>query len=354
MQPPSRARLWCALQLASLLCLIVHITPASAGELLAFPTIGALSSHADDDVNHSDEVEAALDIFYSMEIDSFQFLAEFVLNRKEREMERMQLGYASAFSYKIWLGRFHTPISYWNTAFHHGAVMQTAIARPGISAYEDDQGVMPMHTTGVLLEGSFERAQKRISYDVAFGIAPRLKESLAPMSISGQDASGKLSVSVKLGMQPVSRVSSDEIGVFAGYIEIPVFDRPFTQSSQTVAGAYFNREWTEWKFTGELTTVKNVLEASTGSVLAAFENIYIQGEYKAGPGWTGYARIEESNNAHNAYLALFPNFVNSRALFGARWEPFANHAINVEFRNSQQQVVARTREIAVQWSMVYP
>ena len=31
---------------------------------------------------------------------------------------------------KVSFGRYHTPINYWNTAFHHGQWLQTTISRP--------------------------------------------------------------------------------------------------------------------------------------------------------------------------------------------------------------------------------
>src|SRR6266513_3180390 len=36
------------------------------------------------------------------------------------DLERAQLGYQFADSATVWLGRFHTPYGYYNTAFHHG------------------------------------------------------------------------------------------------------------------------------------------------------------------------------------------------------------------------------------------
>lgn len=327
--------------------------PAWSGEMLAFPSIGGAARNADDNASNNDEIQAALAIFVSMEREPLQLLAEFVVNREEREVERLQLGIATASSYKIWAGRFHTPVSHWNTAYHHGAFMQTTIARPSISEYEDDQGVMPTHTTGLLLEGSAKLAQRQVYYEFALGVAPILKEALEPLSITGQSG-GKSSISAKIGFQPLNAATNDEFGFFAGYFEIPIKDRPFTRTNQTVMGAYFNQEWVEWKFTGELTSVQNSLEGQNGDAHAAFENIYIQGEYKAAPGWVGYGRIEESNNTHNAYLDFFPDFVKSRAVVGARWEPIHNQAIKFEFQNRQQQAFGRTREIALQWSMVYP
>src|SRR6266702_1772959 len=46
------------------------------------------------------------------------------------DVERLQIGYTFSDYATVWLGRFHTPYGYWNTAFHHGAQLQTSILRP--------------------------------------------------------------------------------------------------------------------------------------------------------------------------------------------------------------------------------
>jgi len=45
------------------------------------------------------------------------------------------------------LGRpLHTPLGYWNTAFHHGQQLQTSVLRPQMIDFEDHGGVIPAHT----------------------------------------------------------------------------------------------------------------------------------------------------------------------------------------------------------------
>ena len=49
-------------------------------------------------------------------------------------------------------GRFHQPGSAWNNELHHGHYLQTAITRPAIEAWEDEEGLIPQHLVGTLLE----------------------------------------------------------------------------------------------------------------------------------------------------------------------------------------------------------
>ncbi|TLY61535.1 MAG: hypothetical protein E6K52_07590 [Gammaproteobacteria bacterium] len=45
------------------------------------------------------------------------------------DLERAQIGYQFSDSATVWVGRFHTPYGYYNTAFHHGQQIATALRR---------------------------------------------------------------------------------------------------------------------------------------------------------------------------------------------------------------------------------
>ena len=64
------------------------------------------------------------------------------------DIERLQIGYVFSDQVTGWAGRFHTPLGYWNTAFHHGAQIQTSVLRPRFLEFEDKGGILPAHTTG--------------------------------------------------------------------------------------------------------------------------------------------------------------------------------------------------------------
>src|SRR5688572_18066739 len=48
------------------------------------------------------------------------------------EVERMIIRFDHSDYLKMSLGRYHTPINFWNTEFHHGQWLQTTIQRPEI------------------------------------------------------------------------------------------------------------------------------------------------------------------------------------------------------------------------------
>jgi len=116
-----------------------------SGDLMLFPAL--LSSHLDKTVNGQvqNKLQPEVDIFYSTDRDRLRFLAEYLVRDDEHEMERMQLGWLVHPTATLWLGRFHSPLGFWNSEHHHGAYMQTTISRPSILAFEDGGGVLPTH-----------------------------------------------------------------------------------------------------------------------------------------------------------------------------------------------------------------
>jgi len=82
------------------------------------------------------------------------------------DLERLQLGYLVNDGLTMWVGRFHTPYGYWNTAFHHGAQLQTSVRRPQFLDFEDLGGILPAHSVGLWGTGSTKFDLGRVSYDL--------------------------------------------------------------------------------------------------------------------------------------------------------------------------------------------
>ncbi|HEX6559345.1 MAG TPA: hypothetical protein VF021_07775 [Longimicrobiales bacterium] len=83
------------------------------------------------------------------------------------EVERAILRYDFADQLKISVGRYHTPISYWNTAYHHGLWLQTSVARPEI--IKVGGRFMPVHFVGAMAEGTLSGHALSFSYEAGIG-----------------------------------------------------------------------------------------------------------------------------------------------------------------------------------------
>ena len=83
------------------------------------------------------------------------------------EVERLIVRYDLNDYFKISFGRYHTPINYWNTAYHHGQWLQTTASRPEMTQFGG--GFIPVHFIGTLVEGSASAGGLNLNYNVGLG-----------------------------------------------------------------------------------------------------------------------------------------------------------------------------------------
>ncbi|PWT97608.1 MAG: hypothetical protein C5B51_31070 [Terriglobia bacterium] len=83
------------------------------------------------------------------------------------EVERLILRYDANDYFKISFGRYHTPVNYWNTAFHHGQWLQTTISRPEMTQFGG--AFIPVHFIGTLVEGAVPAGGLNLNYNFGLG-----------------------------------------------------------------------------------------------------------------------------------------------------------------------------------------
>jgi hypothetical protein len=81
--------------------------------------------------------------------------------------ERLILRYDFHDAFKLSAGRYHAPVSYWNTAFHHGSWLQPSVSRPEMIKF--GTRFLPVHFVGVLAEGNLPGAPLGLGYSVGLG-----------------------------------------------------------------------------------------------------------------------------------------------------------------------------------------
>ncbi len=135
--------------------------------------------------------------------DKLDFLSEIVIEFEDEafiDLERLWVRYALTDQLSLSGGKFHTPIGYWNRAYHHGGLIQPSLERPLIMAFEDEGGQFPVHTTGVLLEGSnLGSAEFGFELMVSNGLgAPTAEDNNSGKAVSGR-VSARPSTALNLG-----------------------------------------------------------------------------------------------------------------------------------------------------------
>jgi hypothetical protein len=83
------------------------------------------------------------------------------------EVERIIIRFDQSDELKVSFGRYHTPINWWNTAFHHGEWLQTTISRPEMVQFGGK--FIPVHFVGALAEGALPSSGWNVNYQVGIG-----------------------------------------------------------------------------------------------------------------------------------------------------------------------------------------
>src|SRR5216684_697849 len=83
------------------------------------------------------------------------------------EVERNIIRYDYNDYFKLSFGRYHTPIGYWNTAYHHGSWLQTTISRPEMVRFGGT--FIPVHFVGFLAEGNIPSGGAGLGYSAGVG-----------------------------------------------------------------------------------------------------------------------------------------------------------------------------------------
>ncbi|MFB3814038.1 MAG: hypothetical protein ACE14L_07985 [Terriglobales bacterium] len=83
------------------------------------------------------------------------------------DLERAQIRYDVNDAFKVSFGRYHTPINYWNTAYHHGTWLQTTVSRPRMVDF--DGPYLPAHFVGLQVEGSLPSGGLGLGYNLGLG-----------------------------------------------------------------------------------------------------------------------------------------------------------------------------------------
>jgi hypothetical protein len=256
------------------------------------------------------------------------------------DLERVQIGYTFGDSATAWMGRFHTPYGYWNTAFHHGMQMQTSILRPRFLDFEDKGGILPAHTTGAWLNGRLPGGLGKIGYDLYVGNAPRIE-------IDGGNVAGSLdmkmggfgahdsSVGFNLSLRPES--APDLMLGVHGLRLAKVRDSRFDNTTRVaVLGGYGVYTDDRWEALAEYYRFDNTDLSGDGSSHGS-SAWYAQVAYSFGT-ITPFGRLERTrlDQADNYFLQQQHGRSYERASLGARYDLNPKAALKLEVNRTRQ------------------
>lgn len=126
-----------------------------------------------------------LNLFVTSDIsEKFKFLGEIVFesgpdtfygvpgghnNEVGVDVERYLLQYSYNDYFNVAVGRYHTAIGFYNTAYHHSTWFQTVTDRPLLFQFEDRGGILPIHNVGVSASGRIPSGSLGLHYVAEIG-----------------------------------------------------------------------------------------------------------------------------------------------------------------------------------------
>ncbi|HYL00270.1 MAG TPA: hypothetical protein VEU78_03680 [Steroidobacteraceae bacterium] len=276
------------------------------------------------------------------------------------DLERAQIGYQFSDSATIWLGRFHTPYGFYNTAFHHGQWIAIALRRPRFIEFEDHGGIMPAHTVGLWLTGSERLGDMKVTYDAYLGNSQRISGGVLDMNNAGAPR-GSAIVGGNLGLLPGGALDGLKVGIDAFQTRIddqdpvpaafPQVSPYFTQVKSY--GAYAVYDTDRWEDIAELHFFDDTdLTGHTGSHRS--DAGFIQIGYRAGR-FTPYGRYERGSfqQSDPFFAAQLNGNSYDREALGVRFDIDLSSALKMEFAktSSTDRVMSTYGEALVQYAI---
>jgi len=342
----------------------MHGDSHPSSELVLFASLEGHEFSAPASANQLNEDATAIgDAVFAINRGRFRLFGEYQLSDEEHDLERMQVGMEVVPDTVVWLGRFHQPASAWNTEHHHGRYLQTAITRPSIELWEDEQGIIPQHLSGLLVDSRRplgDDAGLQVSVGAGLGTVVE-NTGLAEFDLLDPHMYGRrMAYTGRIAYLP-DYVGTSNYGLLFARNDMPVHDAQAavllhaTDVRQDLVGAYADWNGGPWQVHAALYDVAMHLDGPDASRAESFVAGYVQLERQLPHRLTGYAREENSSSAADSiYIQVnHPDFQLRRATMGLRWDFHRRQALTVEVTRGHS---VRTDQDAfrMQWSAALP
>ena len=245
-------------------------------------------------------------------------------------VERTIIRYDYNDYFKLSFGKYHTPIGYWNAAFHHGAWLQTTIARPEMIKFGGT--FIPTHFVGVEAEGNIPSGGLGLGYNVGLGNG---RSSLLSKSGDSGDSNDNRSWVANLYARP-ARFYGLQLG--ASVYRDKLTPLPGKNFGEWITAA--DVVWTKEKpeFLAEYANVhhRDELTANTWDSQAFYVQLAYRLPWQQSK-WKPYYRFEYIHIPRSDFLFQsqdVPNLAGSVA--GLRYDLTSFAALKFEYRNQRR------------------
>ncbi len=275
----------------------------------------------------------SLDLFLTSQIsERISFLNETVFEPDGNvlDIERLFIRYVVADYLKVTVGRVHTGLGYWNQAYHHGSWLQTTIDRPDVYRFEDDNGILPVHSVGIELTGTYDFGPFDLDYtlNIANGRGEVVDEVQNVADRNDSKAVG-LMVSIKPEIMP---------GLFFGgnfYLDDIPEGSGHGKIDELILGGHVGYLYSNWEFLLEGFNIEHDDNDVTNHAYSTL-GAYAQAAYRFGQ-WKPYYRYDlvQFNKRDPFYSTSFVEPLSdvNRHTLGIRYDITTFNAIKLEYNH---------------------
>ncbi|HUL02369.1 MAG TPA: hypothetical protein VLV16_03935 [Gemmatimonadales bacterium] len=272
----------------------------------------------------------------------FEFDEDFVV-----DVERLIISYRPSSHIQLAVGKHHTPFGYWNNAYHHGALMQPTIERPEMFLFEDDGGILPIHTTGFLVAGR-DISSLHLGFDAMVGNgigSTPISDNNEPKSFTFALHS-QVTHALKVGVNYYDdRITQGTPKIYGAPVDVSLAagDTVTATLAQRMFGGYAVYFGRALELMGEYQRITNV--PSAGGTTTATDAFYVYAGYRIG-NLVPYARYDGLlfDPADPYYIADDEHLV----VVGARYDFAATVQIKGEYRHRSTTVEGMVNEGVLQ------
>ncbi len=310
--------------------------------------------------------------------DRISGFGEFSLTFKESDVhtdvERMIVRYDFSDYLKLSLGRYHTPIGFWNATYHHGAWLQTTVDRPTLMKFGSQ--IVPIHFEGILAEGNLPINNFNLGYRVGTGTGIHNNITVGHNSGHHGETDGDNALTLQLytrpsfiqGLEYGLSYYSDTVNIESelehddehelDFVELaPDSDHHALNNDikEKTAGLHFALEQDSIEIISEFIYWEH--EYDNGAHGSNYGNgFYIQAAHQMQGRFDSlkpYVRLDKINAAHDDILFAKDQSFEGVTL-GVRYDFTHSAALKVEYRNEQSGNEDRLNSLVLQFSIVLP
>lgn len=154
------------------------------------------------------------------------------------DVERLLLTYRQSDYFGVSIGRYHTWVGYYNTAFNKGEFLETAVDRPFFYQFDDNGGFLPMQDVGVNVTGKIPSGKMGLNYVLEVGNGQAWGTNVEPAQ-NYQDMNDSKAINGGLFIRP-EKVPGLQLGFSLRHDNVTVPGPSVSETIGTVHAVFIN------------------------------------------------------------------------------------------------------------------